>query len=501
MPVDTFTVVTLVACAGQLALAVAAMLRGARSPLALPLALLCIDLFVWNFATLGGQWSGQPLWAHLDLAASPLTAPLTFHFTVIYAGRRRQWRPMIVAAYAFFGALSAVSLAGLFVLSAATFVRSPAWSLWFLGGALPLSIAGVWLLLSHARRVVSPDEQARTWLLLAAFSTLVVFGSTELFGGLGYAVPRLGNVATLVCAALMAVVAFKFNLFDRELSALTSVVAAVAGGTAVLVCLAALRWAGSGAGLTVASSAAAAFLLGAVSRQLMASAEARKRRTAQMATLGRYAAQMAHDLKNPLAALKGGTQFLLEELNQGRSLEQQRDFVKLLGEQVNRLAGVIDEYQRLGRMEPVFEPLALNDVVTRVLGLQGFAQNSVQVNTELAAGLPLVALDQGLLSGALENLLRNAFEAMPQGGTVTVRTELGQEAGRNGVVLGVDDTGPGMDPRTRESAFDDFFTTKAEGSGLGLAFVRRAVEAQGGAVSLETAVGRGCQFRLFFPLA
>lgn len=493
--------VTLVACAGQLALAMAAAARGAKGPLALPLAILCVDLFVWNFAALASELSGgQSLWFFFDLATSPLTAPLALHFVLAYVGARRQLRGVLVLVYLAFGSLSAVSLLGLVWPWAAAFASSHLWFVSFLAGATPVILGGLGLLFVHLRRLVTNAERTRTWYLLAAFATLSVFGSTELLAGMGFALPKLGNVAALACTSLMAVVALKFNLFERELSAVATLTAAVVGGTAVLVCVAALQWVGGGAGFAVVATAAATFALGAVARQVVSGQQERRRRAEQLSTLGRYSAQMAHDLRNPLAALRGAAEFLFEELERGRPIEQHKDFVRLMLDQVDRVTGVIDEYQRLGRMDPVREALAVNDVVRSVLALQGFAGKGVQVKSELAADLPPCPLDWHLLSGVLENLMRNAFEAMPGGGTLTVRSERGQHGGRDGVVVGVDDTGTGMDARTRERAFDEFYTTKTTGSGLGLAFVRRAVEVHGGSVSLETRPGHGCRFRLFFPV-
>ena len=103
------------------------------------------------------------------------------------------------------------------------------------------------------------------------------------------------------------------------------------------------------------------------------------------------------------------------------------------------------------------------------------------------------------MSGALENLVRNALEAMPDGGTLVVRTERAASTDATGVVISVEDAGAGMDARTRERAFDDFYTTKATGSGLGLAFVRRVAEAHGGEVSLTSRVGVGTVVRMRLP--
>ncbi len=93
--------------------------------------------------------------------------------------------------------------------------------------------------------------------------------------------------------------------------------------------------------------------------------------------------------------------------------------------------------------------------------------------------------------------MRNALEAMPRGGVLTVRTRTED----SGVVLSVEDTGEGMNARTRERAFDDFYTTKTTGSGLGLAFVRRVVEAHGGRVTLTSHEGRGTTVTLRLPVS
>jgi signal transduction histidine kinase len=141
----------------------------------------------------------------------------------------------------------------------------------------------------------------------------------------------------------------------------------------------------------------------------------------------------------------------------------------------------------------------LNGLVVDVLSLQAFAgYANVKLERALAPELPPCSGDYDLLANALENLVRNAYEAMPQGGTLTVRTQREEPEG-TGVVLSVEDTGEGMDARARERAFDEFFTTKASGSGLGLAFVRRVVEAHGGEVALTSREGRGTIVRLRLP--
>src|SRR5690606_11477843 len=127
---------------------------------------------------------------------------------------------------------------------------------------------------------------------------------------------------------------------------------------------------------------------------------------------------------------------------------------------------------------------------------------AIEVRAELAGGLGEASIDPDLVRAALENLVRNALEAIDesgQGSEVCVVSERRFARGRQELVIEVIDDGPGMDPRTLERAEDAFFTTKAGGSGLGLAFVRRVADAHGGELGVETRAGRGTTVRLVIP--
>lgn len=121
------------------------------------------------------------------------------------------------------------------------------------------------------------------------------------------------------------------------------------------------------------------------------------------------------------------------------------------------------------------------------------------IASELEADLPVCRADRDLIGLALENLIKNAFEAMPKGGRVTVRTQ--RWSGDDGpeILLSVQDTGVGMNARTLAKAEAGLFTTKARGSGLGVVFARRVAEAHGGSLSLTSAEGRGTIVRLHLP--
>jgi signal transduction histidine kinase len=365
--------------------------------------------------------------------------------------------------------------------------------------ALPTMIFAMLVLARHAYESAEKVERARARLILAALAIGTVLGSTEELGQF-VGLPALGNVGMLITSTLLAVVALRFRLFDRDVSIRAAgVLLALAAGTAVAA-LVVLRYMGAEVAIFTLGAALVSLVLIAASRRWLSEGAVQRMRREQLTTLGRFSAQMAHDLKNPLAALKGAAQLLREDLPRVTPAVDRVRFVDLMLNQIERLNALVDVYGRLARVEPELESIDLNEAVRSVVALQPFASEAVQVRTELAEPLPACRADRSMLARVMENLLRNAMEAMPDGGTVVVRTAAATDArGQAGVEVSVEDSGCGMDARTRERAFDDFFTTKSTGSGLGLAFVNRVVEAHGGRVSLSSELGRGTVVRVQLP--
>ena len=497
--------VTLIACVGELAVVLLVALRASGSALATPLLLLSIDLAGWNFAQLAYHRSGATGWHLVDMTLSPLATPLAFHFMLRFLGRARQLRWALGAVYLYFGVIAAIATVGLLSPAVRQLALSHTWSWCWLAGLLPLSGITVTALVIHIRRATSVEERSRTWLLLAAVAVISPLASSEVWADLGFGVPRLGSVGILSFNSILMLAALRFRLFDKALSpsaALSATVVAAVGGLAYLSIF---RVAGTNTALLVFGTLTVTVVMLATARLIVVGTISRRDHLVRLATLGRLAAQMGHDLKNPFAALKGAAQFLREERAQGRSIDDRTEFLDLIVQQIDRLKGVVDKYQRLGRVEPIRTPVQVNELVHALVALQKFASaEEVAVKADLAADLPSCSMDRDLVAGALENLLQNAFEATPRAAapsTVTVRTALVVHAGQTtGVLLSVEDAGLGMSARTRERALDDFFTTKATGSGLGLAFVRRVAEAHGGDVSLVSKEGAGTTVRIFLPL-
>jgi signal transduction histidine kinase len=495
---STSDVVAFFACVGQLAIAVLGFALAARSPLAIPLALLCLDVAGWTAAGLARELSGNEQWRWLDHALTPWTAPLALQLVLVFIGRRRALRATLIVAFVACASICVVPLLAFFVPSVRPLVGSDLWATWILSTSIPTMAFALFVLVRHLVVSVDPTERARTQVLLAAFAIGTLFAATEELIHF-VRVPKLASVGMTIASLLFAVVTLRLRLFERPVPARvagTVVVLTAAGVLIALLC-------GHHLSATVAialfgSGAVTLTLFGAGLRWVSESAERSARRT-QLATMGRFAAQMAHDLKNPLAALQGAAQLLREDLGRPVPGVDRALFADLMLEQIGRIDRLVDVYGRLARADPERQDLDLNALVSTVLALPALAGVTVAIKTELEPELPRCRADPHMVARVLENVVRNAMEATPDGGTITVRTTRSDRESETGVAVSVQDTGAGMDARTRERAFDDFFTTKPTGSGLGLAFVRRVVEAHGGEASLESARGRGTVVRVWLP--
>lgn len=490
--------ISLAASVGQLGLLFAVLRARARSPLTWPLALLCVLLAGWNFCDLAYALTGDTRWHFADDSLSPLGLPAALHVVLVWSGRVRRARTGLLAAYVASGALSLSSLAAFFDARAARWVDSAQWSVAFLLLEAAMVGAAARVLLGYLREAQPEEEQARTRLVLAALLSAAMLGATELWDDLGLHVRPLGNVGTLLAALLLVRATLSHELLGRRLrvaEAVAAVLFATATLTSYLGLLRALQHRQALLAIGLLTFSAAVVALGA---QVYSAAQHERRRLASLALQGRLSEQLAHDLQNPLAALRGALQFLEQERAQGRSLDAHARYVALMAGQVERIARVIDDYRRLGRIEPLASTFDLHALVQQVTALpfaSGDEAPARAVRAELLADPPRCHADPDLVGLALENLLRNAREATPPGGAIVVRTRL--DADR--IALMVQDNGSGMDARQCERAFDPLYTTKESGSGLGLAFVKRAAEAQGGTVTLTSAVGRGTTVELRLP--
>jgi signal transduction histidine kinase len=224
--------------------------------------------------------------------------------------------------------------------------------------------------------------------------------------------------------------------------------------------------------------------------------EAEMERRERLAALGDVAAAFAHEVRNPLNAVSMGLQRLASEFVPEPAEEYGR-FVSMIEGEVRRLNAIVEQFIALARPLPL-EParVALDDLYAELAVLLEPEARRAGVTLAVdAGGVTSIVADRDHLQQVLLNLVLNAIQATGSGGRVTI----GAERARDGIVLTVADTGPGIPPEVLPRVFDPYFTTKRGGLGLGLTIARRIVEAHGGAIDVESQVGPGTRFRVRLP--
>lgn len=230
----------------------------------------------------------------------------------------------------------------------------------------------------------------------------------------------------------------------------------------------------------------------------------------RLETLGMVAEGVAHDFNNILATISGFAELILArdaaEMPPGRSGPDTIGFARHILEAALAGQTSVRELRAFARNGGNgTEELDLEDVLARSIALcRGALGGGVRVRTELSGVPARLQGCRGLLQNAFLNLFINGKDAMPRGGTLTVRSKLRAPAepyGRPVWIVSVRDTGTGMAPAVKARLFERYFTTKGEkGSGLGLAQVHDIVERHGGWIEVDSEPGAGSEFRLHFPV-
>jgi len=223
------------------------------------------------------------------------------------------------------------------------------------------------------------------------------------------------------------------------------------------------------------------------------------RNAEKLASIGKLAAGVAHEINNPL----GGILNCLYNLRKGTlTPARQEEYWASMEHGVRRVQKIVRQLLDFSQQhEPEFSLADINHIVDQVLGLTThlFAPNRIQLESVLGQGLPPVMVDRHMIEQVLMNLILNAVQAMKQGGTLTIRTSVAEGVCR----VDVQDTGSGIPAAILPRVFDPFFTTKGEGegTGLGLSVNLGIMERHGGKILVESEVGIGTTFTLCLPLS
>ncbi len=213
------------------------------------------------------------------------------------------------------------------------------------------------------------------------------------------------------------------------------------------------------------------------------------------------ARRLAHELKNPLFPLQVTVENLMRAKQKSPEMFEEvfHEGTATLLAEIDNLKTIIGRFSEFSKMpQPQRHPTQVNEVVhsvLRVFHAQLQEKNQIAVRTELAEALPEISADPDLLHRALQNLVLNAIDAMPQGGALTIRTAtLGDR-----IEISVSDTGSGLTPEECGRLFTPYYTTKQHGTGLGLAIVQSVVSDHGGKITVESTKEKGTTFRIELP--
>jgi hypothetical protein len=268
-------------------------------------------------------------------------------------------------------------------------------------------------------------------------------------------------------------------------------------------------------------------------------------RTEKLASIGRFAAGVAHEVGNPLGAILGYASILQKE---GMDHEESKDYLKRIEKEIDRISRIVRElldFARPSKFE--IKEVEVNKVIESALSLLSYQKNfkNIETQLDLQSDLPMIQGDDSQLSQVFINIILNAIDAMPNGGTLTIQTGTHVvenldvdrlqgiytrrrksdpmesdysrmrksdplaallkkfSEGDRLVKIRISDTGVGIKKEDLENIFDPFFTTKApdKGTGLGLSISLRIVESLGGEIRVESEVGKGSVFEIYFPVA
>ncbi|MGH8071475.1 MAG: two-component system sensor histidine kinase NtrB [Candidatus Entotheonellia bacterium] len=233
--------------------------------------------------------------------------------------------------------------------------------------------------------------------------------------------------------------------------------------------------------------------------------EESQRPTERLTAFGVLAAAMAHEIKNPLLGIRGAAQLLREEL----TTDDAREYTDVIIREADRLNALMEEMLDFARPHPLTRTLVnLHEILDTVMALErpSCTVRGVQIRQHYDPSLPEIWADRNHLTQAFLNLTRNAWEAMPHGGTLTLTTRRSSEPIRVGpgggpmLMVELADEGVGIPPEVQRKLFTPFFTTKAKGSGLGLAISHRIIEEHGGRFVIKSLPGQGTTVRAYLPV-
>ena len=214
----------------------------------------------------------------------------------------------------------------------------------------------------------------------------------------------------------------------------------------------------------------------------------------RLATIGRFASQIAHEIRNPLSSITLNVELLEDEVDSAN--DEAKGLIRSVLKELDRLNDIVSEYLQFSRFPKPQLKRGHADGAIQELVANFKAAANIRIETNLMAASPEIWLDENLLRQVLENLVRNGVDAIEGAGVVRIETDMVERF----FVIRVKDTGRGIPPEIQARLFEPFFTTKAHGTGLGLATSQQIIFEHNGHLVVESQGGKGSTFSILLPL-
>lgn len=446
--------IALVAVLVNLTLAAWVILRSNHHLIYITFMFVCFGIALWNFGEFMVYVSGGEVfpeagtthanpWKYWSSTGSALAVAFLFHFMCALVRQGRKKMPWILLAYVAAGFFAATSPMAFYFEPVRGFVDGILWNVLFGVSLVPFVATGLVMLILAMMRAEDKDEKSRWKYTIAAIVITFVTGLTDLVQKLEFPVPPLGHMGAVIGPSVLA-----FGIVKHR-------------------------------------------------RVYDVLAKTRKRLDA----MREMAAGIAHEIRNPLTAIKGAVQLQAGELASNNVVEANR-YQQIISDEIHRLEGILVSFRDFTRpIELKRESRSINEIIERTVFMAEMEKLNIGIKTDLADSIPESHVDPALLRQVFINLVLNAAEACSirnagKDGLLVVSTTRASPW----VVVDFKDNGPGIPAELRNRIFDPFYSTKRQGTGIGLAICTRIIDAHDGRIEAVTSKTGGGHIRIYLPV-
>jgi len=493
----------------SLTIAISLLIKKMKAPVHQTFALLCFALFLQKTGAFSYEVFNSDAWKILNYTGALAIPPLLLSFCRVFLNRERFPSKRIILA----------SVLGSLLLILILFISGYKWPYMYILIYLYNGSAMVYCYtaLIDSMRKKAPGVEKKGMLYIAIACALTALLSiSDIFHYYGTPLPALSNIAIAALIYFTLIIITHYRLPEiHEIMVRALIVFALMLFATITFCFVialfgenSRSWLNSvlmasfiivifidPVKMILKKGAAHIFFEGRsdVSISLYAIDEEVEKEKSML--LEEMATGLAHEIRNPLGAIKGAAQYLKSETE----LSQNQKLLDVIVEETDRLNGVMSQFLNYARPHSInANNQNINRIVTKVVSLLTTAglPDNIVIEENLDSKLPDIQVDGEQMTQVILNMTLNGIEAMPDGGTLSLTTIGSGNNGNNGVEIIIRDTGPGIEKSDLKNIFKPFFTTKKKGTGLGLPVCQRIIKSHGGTIDIQSVPGEGTTFTI-----